>query len=364
MRLPVVLAYLLALRAAAAPELRNGIAAIVNDSVITYQEVEDYTAEAVDVLRRTFARSQPEVFRQKRIETMTDGLEQLMERQLILHDFKSLGAQLPEAVIDGEVNDRIRRQFRDRVTLTKTLQKQGITTEAFRQRLHDDIIVNIMRQKNVSSAITISPTRIEHFYATNQHLFKVEDEIRLRMIRLDRSAGNSAGELLSMSREIIGKLQEGAVFAEMASIYSQGSTRKEGGDWGWVNRAVLKKGLSDIAFTLQPGQRSGIIGLSSEDNGSYWVFEYAKSGQVALGRKYSDKDDFVEATRFDLAAGAEPPTPQEVYLMFVEDRRDARVRPLPEVREDIERNLMAMERGRLHKKWIDRLKAKSFITQF
>jgi len=50
--------------------------------------------------------------------------------------------------------------------------------------------------------------------------------------------------------------------------------------------------------------------------------------------------------------------------MFVEDRRDARVRPLAEVREDIERNLMAMERGRLHKKWIDRLKAKSLVTQF
>ena len=364
MRVLAVLACFIAFLAAGAPELRNGIAAIVNDSVITYQEVEDYTFEAVDVLKRTYARNQPEVYRQKRVETMTDGLEQLIERQLILDDFKALGAQLPEAAIDGEVNDRIRRTFRDRVTLTKTLQKQGITTEAYRKRLHDDIIVNIMRQKNVSSAITISPTRIEHFYATNQQLFKVEDEVKLRMIRLDRSEGNSAGELLSMSREIIRKLDEGTTFAEMASVYSQGSQRKEGGDWGWVDRTILKKGLSDSAFTLQTGQRSGIIGLSSEDNGSYWVFEYDKSGQVALGRKYSDKDVFVEATRFDLSTGGEPPTPQEVYLMFVEDRRDARVRPLPEVREDIERNLMAMERGRLHKKWIERLKAKSFVTQF
>ena len=363
MRVLAVLACLIAFLAAGAPDLRNGIAAIVNDSVITYQEVEDYTLEAVDVLHRTYARSQPQVFRQKRLETMTDGLEQLIERQLILDDFKSMGAQLPEAAIDEEVNERIRRTYRDRVTLTKTLQRQGITTEAYRKRLRDDIIVNIMRQKNVSSAITISPTRIEHFYATNQHLFKVEDEVKLRMIRLDRSEGNSASELLSMSREIMRKLEEGTSFAEMASIYSQ-AQRKDGGDWGWVNRTVLKKGLSDTAFTLQSGQRSGIIGLSSEEDGSYWVFEYDKSGQVALGRKYSDKDAFVEATRFDLSTGVEPPTPQEVYLMYAEDRRDARVRPLSEVREDIERNLMAMERGRLHKKWIDRLKAKSFVTQF
>jgi peptidyl-prolyl cis-trans isomerase SurA len=364
MRVLAVLGFLSAvLAAAAAPDLRNGVAAIVNDSVITYQEVEDYTFEAVDLLKRTYARTQPELFQQKRLETLTDGLEQLIERQLILDDFKSLGAQLPESVIDEEVNDRIRRQFRDRVTLTKTLQKQGITTEAYRKRLRDDIIVNVMRQRNVSSAITISPTRIEHFYATNQNLFKVEDQVKLRMIRLDRSEGNSAEELLSMAREIVRKLNDGTPFAEMAAIYSQGSQRKEGGDWGWVDRAVLKKGLSDTAFTLQTGQRSGIIGLSSENEG-YWIFEYDKSGQIALGRKYSDKDTFTEAKRFDISAGAEPPPPQEVYVMFVEDRRDARVRPLTEVRDEIERNLIAMERARLHKKWIDRLKAKAFITQF
>jgi peptidyl-prolyl cis-trans isomerase SurA len=342
--------------------LRNGVAAIVNDSIITYQDVEDYTGEAIDLLRRTYFRTQPEVFRQKRIETMMDGLERLIERQLILNDFKTLGAQLPESVIDQEVNDRIRRLFRDRATLTKSLQKQGITTEAYRQRLRDDIVVNIMRQRNVSPAVTVSPTRIEHFYATNQHLFKVNEEIKLRMIVLNRAEGNSSEELLSMGRDIIRKLSDGTPFSEMAAIYSQ-SKRKEGGDWEWLDRSVLKKGLSDLAFTLQPRQRSGIVGLSSDSDG-YWVFEYDNSGQIALGRKYSDKDVFIEAKRFDLSTGTEPPAAQEVYLMFVEDRRDARVKPLAEVRDDIERNLIAMERSRLHKKWIDRLRTKSFVTQF
>src|SRR5688500_2078967 len=143
-----------ALSASAAPELRNGVAAIVNDSIITFQEVEDYTGEAVDLLRRTYARVQPELFQQKRIETLTDGLEQLVEKQLILDDFKAAGGQLPESYIDEEVKDRIRRQFGDRVTLTKTLQARGVRLESFRKRVHDDIIVNYIRQKNVSSAIT------------------------------------------------------------------------------------------------------------------------------------------------------------------------------------------------------------------
>ena len=352
-----------ALAAHGAPELRNGVAAIVNDAVITFQEVEDYTAEAIDLLRRTYARAQPEVFQQKRIEAMTDGLEQLIEKQLILDDFKSSGGQLPESFVDEEVKDRIRRQFGDRVTLVKTLQTRGVRLESYRKRVADEIVVNFMRQKNVSSAITISPTKIEHYYATNQHQFKVEDQVKLRMIVLNRSGGNSADELLNLSREIIRKLNEGTPFAEMASIYSQGSQRREGGDWGWVERKVLKAGLADVAFTLQPKQRSGVIGLANEDK-AYWVFEYDQTGQVALGRKYSDRDQFLEAKRFDAAAGSPPPTPQEVYVMYVEDKREQRIKPLTEVHDEIERNLITQERARLHKKWITRLKSKSFVTYF
>jgi len=349
-----------ALVAKGAPELRNGVAAIVNDAVITFQEVEDYTAEAVDLLRRTYARAQPESYQQKRIETLTDGLEQLIEKQLILDDFKSTGGQLPESFVDEEVKDRIRRQFGDRVTLTKTLQARGVRLESFRKRVHDDIIVNFMRQKNVSSAITISPTKIEHYYTTNQHQFKVEDQVKLRRIVLSRSGGNSADELLNLAREIIRKLNEGTPFSEMAAIYSQ-VRGKEGAEW--FERKVLNKGLSDIVFTLNAGQRTGIVGLASGE-GAYWVYEYDQSGQIALGRKYTEKDEFLEAKRFDVAAGTPPPTPQQINIFFVEEKQEQRIKTLPEVHDEIEKTLIAQERTRLHKKWIGRLKSKSFVTYF
>lgn len=355
-----ILVGIAAVTASAAPELRNGVAAIVNDSIITFQEVEDYTAEAVDLLRRTYGRAQPEVYQQKRIETMTDGLEQLIEKQLILDDFEGSGGQLPESFVDEEVKDRIRRQFGDRVTLVKTLQTRGVRLESYRKRVHDDIIVNFMRQKNVSSAITISPTKIEHYYATNQHFFQVEDQVKLRRIVLNRSGGNSADELLNLAREIVRKLNEGTPFAEMAAIYSQ-VRGKEGAEW--FERKVLKRGLSDIVFTLRARERTGIVGLANEE-GNYWVYEYDQSGQVALGRKYTDRDQFIEARRFDVAAGSPPPTPQEVYLFYVEEKQEQRIKSLPEVHDEIEKTLVAQERARLHKKWISRLKAKSFVAYF
>src|SRR5258705_381575 len=130
------------------PRVRDGIVAVVNDSIITRHELEDYTSQAVELLRRTYRR-QPDVFNRKYTETMEDALEQLIEKQLILDEFKSAGGQLPESIIEEDIKDKIRKTFGDRVTLTKTLRARGESTESFRKRVHDDIIINFMRQKNV-----------------------------------------------------------------------------------------------------------------------------------------------------------------------------------------------------------------------
>src|SRR5215210_1954727 len=82
------LASIAALPLFAAPELRNGIAAVVDDSVITMQDIEEHVAVPLEALRRTQA-GNPSQLNQKRTETITSGLEDLVVRQLILHDFKA-----------------------------------------------------------------------------------------------------------------------------------------------------------------------------------------------------------------------------------------------------------------------------------
>ena len=348
--------------AQAEPELKNYIAAIVDDTIITFREVEDYTSQAVELLERAYGRQQ-EIFAKKFQETFSDGLEQLLEKQLILHDFKTSGGNLPDNFVDDEIKDRIRQRFGDRVTLTKTLQGQGITFETYRQRTHDEIIVNYMRQKNVSAALLISPQKIERFYNTNVTNFKLGDQVKLRMIVLNRSTGESTDDIKRLAREITTKIEEGASFAEMASIYSAGSQRQEGGDWGWVENSVLNKGLSEVAFSLKTGERSGIIGLARDGSEGYWVYQHDKAGQIVSGRKYTEKDAFVEEKKFD-AQTVPVALPQEYYLMMVEDKRIARTKNMQEVKEEIEKTLVIQERARLHKKWIDRLRSKSFVRYF
>lgn len=346
-------------------ELNNGIAAIANSSVITVQDVRQASADIVDTYRRTY-RNNPEAFDQKRISALTDKLEQLIDWQLVLHDFKNLGGTIQESYIDDLIKDRVREQFGDRVTLTKTLQAQGITYETFRQRERERVINMIMERKNVREAVLISPAKIERYYKTNLHRFSLGDRVKLRMIVLNRAPSASVVDVCRLATDIRKKIAEGTAFAEMASIYSEGPDKKNGGLFGWKEERELNKGLGEIAFALKKGECSPVLGLSRANDESYWIYKYDQAGTIVSGRRFTGREDFVEERVFQNQAEQEglDLKPQLFYLLQVDEREEARVQALEEVRDEIERDLLLQERARLQKNWINRLRGKSFVRYF
>lgn len=296
----------------------NGINAVVNDAVITYDQVERGIAPLAEMVVRQY-RSEPQVLEQKLQELRSKQIEELVERQLILADFKTAGYNLPESFIDDAIREEIRKNYYgDRAKLTKTLQAEGITYETFRAQQRERIIVDYLRQQNISSQkILISPYKIETYYKEHQDEFKLGDQVKLRMVVINKTPNEAPGASKKIAEEILKKINEGTPFAEMAAIYSDGSQRAEGGDRGWVDRSYLKKELSDVAFSLKAGERSGVIDL-----------------------------------------------PEACYLIQVDEARPAHIRPLDEIRGDIENTLKAQESARLKKKWIDRLKAKAFVRYY
>lgn len=297
-------------------ELSDGIKAIVHNSIITYQQVGDYTAPLVDELRRQY-RNQPELYRKKFDEAMDDNLERLVENQLILRDYETAGYNLPESVIDQQLQDNIRATYgNDRVRFIKTLQADGKTYEQFRKEFRERFIIQQMRFTRTSGEVIISPHKIEVYFVDHKDQFKVETQVKLRMIVLNKPA-DDAGQTRKLADEILSKIKDGASFAEMASEYSLDSKRSQGGDQGWFETSKLRKELAEAAPGLKPGEHSGVI-----------------------------------------------ETPEACYLMLVEDIRPEHIKPLSEVRDEIERTLLGLEHDRLQKQWIERLKKKTFVRTF
>jgi len=290
----------------------NGIRAVVHDSVITADEVDLAIAESVN--RQQFL-NRPELFQSKLNELRGGKLEELLNRRLILHEFKTAGYNLPESIVDELVQEEIHAQFGDRVTATRSLTEKGITYEKFRQDMRDRFIVTALRQKNISSEIIISPHKVETYYLAHKNDFKMDDEVKLRMIVLNKTNGPALPDARKMAEEIVAKLKNGDSFEENAKLYSQRVQQRAGAEW--FQTSQLRKELAEATAKLKAGERTDVI-------------------------------DF----------------PDSCYLVLVEETRPAHIKSLGDVRGEIEKDLLSQERARLEKQWIERLKKKTFIQMF
>src|SRR6476620_3337801 len=102
---------------AATPDLVNGIAVIVGEAVITYKDVQLAMEEDLDLLERRYA-SQPAVYAQKAKDLERAKLEDMVENQLVLQEYKKAGYSVPESYFQGRIEEEIRK-YGDRLTLTK-----------------------------------------------------------------------------------------------------------------------------------------------------------------------------------------------------------------------------------------------------
>lgn len=318
--LAVVAVALCAGRVRSDPLIVNGFAAIVNDKLITYEDV-DLAVRPVDVeaARLRFGR-QPGAFEQELYRLRQEALIGLIERELILSEFQTAGYQLPESLVEERVKERIREDYYgERARLVQTLQAQDTTLDRFRQRIRERFILEAMTAKHIASAILISPHKIQEYYRQNLEEYQRKDRVKLRMISLWHRAERGPEATRKLAQDLREQLLAGANFADLASLYSDDPARRQGGDRGWIERESkdLREDLQTFAFSLPAGQPSEV---------------------------------------FERDEGA--------YLMLVEEREEARTRELGEVRDEIEGILLQRERNRLREAWINRLRSKAYVRYF
>ena len=298
------------------PPFINGIAAEVEDEIITFEELR---LEMAPLLRQVQgeARSNAE-FEQKMKELYLEVLQSLVDRIIMVKEFHEKEFQIPRTIIENQFDEVLLEDFNnDRTQLLAHLRQQGLTMREFRKRLHEQIIVSIMRGQMRKSQSEISPEKIESFYSENKIHFYQEESVRLRLIMLKPIAEESQDLLMQTARKIIEELNRGSKFFDLAQRYSQDSRKNRGGDWGWINRADLREELSEVAFDLDIGQYSEPIQLGSQ-----------------------------------------------VFIMQVEDRREEGIQPLLEVRERIENILVDQLARQAQQRWLERLRRDAYIKYF
>jgi peptidyl-prolyl cis-trans isomerase SurA len=294
----------------------DGIAAVVNGEVITYSQVRALGAPREKMIRQQFTGKDLE---SKLAELRQLALKDLIDRRLVIQAFKKESYEIPDHYVDQRLHDIIRENFGgDRNTFIKTLEAQNYTLGEFKQKEMEKMIVGAMRSHNVKSNTIISPTKVEEYYRKHRDEFTSKEQIKLEMIMISgqQDTANAPAQK-ALAEEVLGKLASGGDFADIARLYSEDSTKDNGGDWGWIEHNTLAAPLEKFAFNMPVGRISNIIDYA----GNY-------------------------------------------YILKVEDKHGGTTKSLAEARSDIEKRLLQEEAQGIQERWIASLRAKAYIKTF
>jgi peptidyl-prolyl cis-trans isomerase SurA len=294
----------------------DGIAAVVNGEVITYSQVRQLSAPQERMLRQQYT---GEELAKKLTELRQLAVKDLIDRRLVIQAFKKESFEIPDHLVDMRVQQIIRESFGgDRNTFVKTLEAQNFTLGEFKEKEMEKIIVGAMKGHNVKTNSVVSPTKIEAYYRKHRDEFTSKEQIKLRMIMISghKDTANAPAQK-ELTEQVLGKLASGAEFEQMAQMYSEDSTKDNGGDWGWIERKTLAEPLEKFAFNMPVGRVSNIIDYA----GNY-------------------------------------------YILKVEDKHGGSTKSLNEVRADIEKKLVQEEAQQIQERWLASLRQKAYIKTF
>lgn len=294
----------------------NGIAAQVDDKIITLDQLRQQISPIIPEIRRRSATR--EQFEQNVSLVTREVLQNLIDQILIVKEFDEKGYVLPETFIRNEMDDYITKNFNgDRSRFLSSLRQQGTNEMAFRNRMRDGIIVNYMRSQTLRSGTQVSPEQINSYYQQHRSQFYEEAGVKLSMIILQANADSDRTLVQQQVAAIEKELADGAAFADLAKKYSQGPNAAEGGDWGWRRYSDLRDELSQLAQELKAGEHSKPLTL---DNAT--------------------------------------------YILFVEEKRDSGVKDLDTVRAEIEQAIVGQLARQSQQRWLERLRRQAYIRYY
>lgn len=308
--------------AAGAEEMR--IAAVVNDEVITQQELNQAFLPVYLQMQSMYG---PEEVAKKSQELKRQVLDQLIEERLMLQEARNpqpvefgkgkVGTPSAVTVSEEEIDEMMadaRARFESDEEMGAALEDQGLTREDLRSRFRDQIMIQKVISRHIRSRITVSPAEVTVYYGSHPDEFELPPAVQSAVI-LIKPGGPADAAAREKAQHLHAQLRQGADFYELARRYSDGPNAKMGGRIGYLEKGKSHKEIDQALFALKEGEISPVI---------------------------------------KTAAG--------YHIFRAESIRPARRAALEEVKDEIHRRLFQEKTAARYKEWIARLRAGAYIS--
>ncbi|MCX6865386.1 MAG: SurA N-terminal domain-containing protein [Verrucomicrobia bacterium] len=241
----------------------NGIAAKVNGRVVTKNQVSFMLAPLYAQLAAQYPRRGPQ-FETKFKEAKAKIIQELVDRQIIIDEFKQLGASIKPTIIDEEIKRQMRELFNgDEVKFRSELKRSRLTMDGYREMTREKMIVQAMRAQQFSDAPPPLPNEIQKAYDEVKLTLRdvSKDVITFQKIFIpaaDPQTPAATPEVqLAHAEDLAKQLAEGKDFSELAKVNSKDAFAEQGGLRENVPRTDLSPEFAAIIFEAPVGQIVG-----------------------------------------------------------------------------------------------------------
>ncbi|MFT4113847.1 peptidylprolyl isomerase [Silvibacterium sp.] len=108
----------------------------------------------------------------------------------------------------------------------------------------------------------VTDAEVQQYYTAHQKDYQIDDQVKVRhiLIKVDGSDPKADAEAKAKAQGILDQLHHGGDFAALAKANSDDPGSKvQGGELGWVKKGATVPEFDKEAFSLAPGQTSGLV---------------------------------------------------------------------------------------------------------
>ena len=309
--LPVALVMIPSAHCIQATEVIEEIYAVVNGEPITYSELRNAEAEWTRNLNNQF---QGEELQEALKRMKQELMDTFIERKLLVAEAKRRDYDV-DSDVDVMIKEIMKQNnFNTEDELKEALRREGLTYELFREQQKLFRMQQRLIYEEVTSKIKIDNAEIMSYYKENIDDYTLPARYDLNAVYLD--PGNHSGDdALQSKADAVLKALESADFATVAKEYTElGSDSEKNIHLGEFKAGEMDPDLEKAASGLKPKERSE------------WV--RAESGW---------------------------------YLLQLIGYEPSRLVAYEEVRDQIQRTLMAKRHEIKQREYLDQLKKESYI---
>ncbi len=216
-------------------------------------------------------------------------LEQAINNKLLLIAAKE---DTTIQVSSQEVEDAVKEQLKKvKSELTQEafeaqLKAEGLTESELKKKYREQIKNQMMIDRLVASKlskVSVSTKEVKDFYQTYKDSIPDQPEaVKLSHILLEIKPSAKTLDSLKKRAEKVWELaKKGEDFAQLAFLYSDDPSAKDGGDLGFFKKGDMIPKFEEVAFALKPGEISQVV----QTEFGYHIIkaEEKKDGQLRAG---------------------------------------------------------------------------------